>query len=72
MNIAGNLVSVFWFVLQGNVMYSVALTMSFGQILGASIGARLVLTRGKKFIQVAFVIVVILMTLNLGLKAFFS
>lgn len=71
-NIAGNLVSVFWFVLQGNVMYSVALTMSLGQILGASIGARLVLTRGKKFIQVAFVIVVILMTLNLGLKAFSS
>lgn len=69
-NIAGNIASVFWFVLQGHVMYSVALTMALGQIFGASIGARLVLTRGTKLIRIVFIIVVILMTVNLGWKAF--
>jgi uncharacterized membrane protein YfcA len=69
-NIAGNIVSVFWFMLQGHIMYSVALTMALGQIFGASIGARLVLTRGSRFIRIAFIVVVSLMTLNLGLKAF--
>ena len=69
-NIAGNLVSVFWFMLQGHVLYSVALTMALGQIFGATIGARLVLTRGNRFIRIAFIIVVLLMTINLGLKAF--
>jgi len=70
-NIAGNIISVFWFMLQGHVMWSVAFTMALGQIFGASIGARLVLTKGSRFIRVAFIIVVVLMTVNLGLKAFF-
>lgn len=69
-NIAGNFVSVFWFMLQGHILYSVALTMALGQIFGATLGARLVLTRGNRFIRIAFVIVVVLMTINLGLKAF--
>lgn len=69
-NIAGNIVSVFWFMLQGHILYSVAFTMALGQIFGATLGARLVLTRGNRFIRIAFIIVVLLMTINLGLKAF--
>jgi len=69
-NIMGNLISVFWFVLQDHVIYSIALAMAIGQILGASIGARLVLSRGSRFVQIAFFVVVILMTVNLGFKAF--
>lgn len=69
-NIVGNLVSIFWFALQDHIFYNVALAMAIGQIFGATIGARLVLTRGQHFVRVAFLVVVVLMTLNLGWKAF--
>ena len=46
-------------------------TQSFAAVAGQpTIGARLVLTRGNRFIRIAFIVVVLLMTVNLGFKAF--
>lgn len=63
-NLVGNLVSLAWFASQGHVVYTAALALGAGQIIGASVGARLVIHRGAKFIKPVFIAVVVVIILQ--------
>jgi hypothetical protein len=65
MNFASNLSSLALFVLGGNVYLLAGLTMGAGQALGARVGARMVISKGTKFIRPIFIIVALAITLKL-------
>ena len=70
MNFASNLSSLAFFLLGGNVCFAAGLTMGVGQVLGAKLGARMVITRGTKFIRPVFISVVLALTLKLLYDAY--
>jgi uncharacterized membrane protein YfcA len=65
MNFASNIGSLLVFVLGGNVWYVAGLLMGVGQMLGARVGSRMVITRGAQFIRPIFITVVLAITLKL-------
>src|SRR5262249_7438290 len=65
MNFASNLSSLALFLLGGNVHFLAGLTIGIGQALGARVGARMVISRGTKFIRPIFIVVVLGITLKL-------
>jgi len=68
MNFVSNIVSLFVFFLGGGIMYSAGLSMGIGQIIGAKLGAGLVLEKGTKLIKPVFIVVVSLTILRLIYK----
>ena len=70
MNFASNISSLLLFLPGGYVNYAAGLTMGAGQIIGARIGARMVIKRGVKIIRPIFVSVVLLLTLKLLYDAY--
>lgn len=70
MNFASNVSSLVFFLLGGNVCFAAGLTMGVGQLLGAKMGARMVITRGTKFIRPVFITVVLTLTLQLLYDAY--
>jgi uncharacterized membrane protein YfcA len=65
MNFASNLCSLAFFLPRGSVLFAAGLTMGVGQLLGARIGASMVITRGTKFIRPIFLAVVFALILKL-------
>lgn len=65
MNFASNISSLLFFLPGGHICYAAGLTMGLGQLLGAKLGSRLVITRGTKFIRPVFISVVLALTLKL-------
>ena len=65
MNFASNLSSLAFFLWTGNAVLLWGLIMGVGQLLGARVGARMVITRGTKFIRPVFLTVVFALTLKL-------
>jgi uncharacterized membrane protein YfcA len=65
MNFASNLSSLAFFLAGGHAYAVVGLTMGLGQLVGARIGARMVITRGTAFIRPVFLTVVLALTLKL-------
>ncbi len=65
MNFTSNVVSLFIFLISGNVFFAAGIIMAGGQVLGAKIGSGLVIKKGAKFIRPIFITVVILTTLKL-------
>jgi len=65
MNFASNLASLVFFVLGGNVLFLAGTVMGLGQLLGARVGAGMVLKKGVKFIRPVFLSVVIVITARL-------
>jgi uncharacterized membrane protein YfcA len=57
-NLATNLAAVAIFSWHGTVQWAIALPMAAANILGASIGARLALKRGDRFVRVVIIVVV--------------
>ncbi|MCX6929581.1 MAG: TSUP family transporter [Verrucomicrobia bacterium] len=70
MNFASNASSLVFFLLGGNVIFAAGLTMGVGQILGAKLGAGMVIARGTKFIRPVFISVVLALTLKLLYDAY--
>jgi uncharacterized protein len=64
-NFASNLSSLAFFLSSRSVFFVAGLTMGLGQLVGAQIGARMVMTRGTKFIRPVFITVVLALTLKL-------
>lgn len=64
-NLAGNIASFIFFFSQGHIYWLIALSMAFGQIIGASVGARLVIHNGQKIIRPILTVVVLLMIAEL-------
>ena len=65
MNFASNLSSLLFFLLGRNVLFGSGLAMGVGQLLGARLGSRLVVTRGVKFIRPIFITMVLAITAKL-------
>jgi len=65
MNFASNISSLCFFLIGGSVLFLPGLVMGVGQLLGAWLGARMVITRGTKFIRPVFLTVVLALTLRL-------
>jgi uncharacterized protein len=70
MNFASNLGSLILFLIGGKVFFAAGITMGIGQLLGARIGARMVIARGTKFIRPIFLTVVFALTMKLVWDAF--
>ncbi len=65
MNFASNLSSLALFLIGAKVYFAAGLIMGVGQLLGARLGARMVIARGTKFIRPIFLVVVLALTLKL-------
>lgn len=65
MNFASNITSLVFFLLGGHVLWVPGLTMGAGQLLGARVGSRMVVTRGTKFVRPVFIVVVLAITAKL-------
>ncbi|QCR35443.1 sulfite exporter TauE/SafE family protein [Nissabacter sp. SGAir0207] len=65
LNFTSNLGGLLLFILGGKVVWGVGLVMLAGQILGARLGAHMVLTRGQKLIRPMIVLVSLVMSLKL-------
>ena len=65
LNLMGNVVSLIFFIILGTVNYQVGLIMGAGQIIGASVGSHLVMTRGDKLIRPVLIIVTFVMSFKL-------
>ena len=61
-NCTSNAAALLFFVMGGNVVWSVGGIMILGQLVGARIGSGLVMSQGKKIIRPMIVIVSLLMT----------
>ncbi|GFE57544.1 TSUP family transporter [Geobacter sp. AOG1] len=65
MNFTSNIVSLAMFILGGHVYYTAGLTMGVGQLLGARVGAGLVLSRGARFVRPIFITMSLAITAKL-------
>jgi uncharacterized membrane protein YfcA len=70
MNFASNASSLALFLAGGQVAFAAGITMGVGQLIGARLGAKMVIARGTKFIRPVFLSVVIALTLKLLWDAF--
>lgn len=68
MNFTTNIISLFIFILSGQVLWQVGLAMALGQIIGARIGAATAIKQGTDFIRYMTVAVCIAMSISLLLK----
>ncbi len=66
LNFTSNIASLIFFVIGGQVIWSVGFTMLVGQFLGARLGARMVLTKGQKLIRPMVVVVAFIMATKLA------
>ena len=65
LNFTSNVGGLALFIIGGKVVWSIGLVMLVGQVLGARLGAHMVLTRGQKLIRPMIVIVSLVMSLLL-------
>ncbi|MBP6122655.1 MULTISPECIES: TSUP family transporter [Providencia] len=65
LNFASNFGSLVFFIIGGHVLWVLGFVMLIGQMIGARLGARLVLTKGQKLIRPMIVIISLLMSVKL-------
>jgi uncharacterized membrane protein YfcA len=65
MNFISNVGSLALFVIGGNIVYSIGLTMAAGQVIGGRIGSSLAITRGVRIIKPIYLAVVFLTIVRL-------
>ena len=65
LNMTSNLAALLFFTLGGHVVWTIGLMMAAGQVIGASIGAHMVIRRGTALIRPLLVIVSIALTVKL-------
>jgi uncharacterized membrane protein YfcA len=65
MNFASNISSLAFFLIRGRVHFVEGLVMGLGQLVGARIGAGMVIARGTRFIRPVFISVVLAITMKL-------
>ena len=68
LNMTSNLAALSFFMLGGHVVWSIGLVMAVGQVLGASIGAHMVIRRGTALIRPLLVVVCVALTVKLVLN----
>ena len=65
LNMTSNLAALLFFILGGHVVWSIGLVMGIGQVVGATVGAHLVIRRGTALIRPLLVVVSIALTVKL-------
>ncbi len=65
MNFTSNIASLLFFLIGGHVYFKIGLAMAAGQIIGARLGSRLVISKGARFIKPIFITMVMIITLKL-------
>ena len=65
MNFTSNLASLALFLTGGHVLFGAGLTMGFGQLVGARLGARTVVVKGTRLIRPVFITMVLAITCKL-------
>ncbi|MEM1241938.1 MAG: TSUP family transporter [Cyanobacteria bacterium P01_H01_bin.26] len=72
LNCTSNVSSLLYFLIFGQVYWGVGLVMLAGQVIGSSLGARIVLAKGSTLIRPVVAIVCFLMASKLLLDVFFA
>jgi uncharacterized membrane protein YfcA len=72
MNLASNIASLLVFIIAGQVVYTAGLIMGAGQLIGARMGSRIVVSRGTRFIRPIFLTTVLAISIKLIYDAFFK
>jgi hypothetical protein len=67
LNLTSNLASLLFFIASDQVVWSLGITMGIGQLLGARLGANMVLRKGTRLIRPAIVLVCIVVSIKLML-----
>lgn len=71
-NLATNLGSITLFIIQGKILWAIALPMAACNALGGLLGAKLALAKGNKFIRVFFLVIVVGTLLRFAYDVFFK
>lgn len=66
LNFTSNFASVLLFLFLGKVNFAVAIAMGIGQVLGASLGARLAIAKGASLVRIVFILVTSSMIIKLA------
>ena len=65
LNLAGNFVSLLFFIVLGNVDFTLGAVMGLGQIIGSIVGSRLVVYKGDTIVRPVFITMTLGMTFKL-------
>ena len=65
MNFTSNIVSLLLFLVGGYVWFAAGIAMAIGQVAGARMGSRLVITRGASIIRPIYIAIVVATTIKL-------
>lgn len=65
LNFTSNIASLLFFIIGGNVIWTIGLFMLVGQFIGARLGANLVMTKGQKLIRPMLICVSTVMSCKL-------
>jgi len=57
-NWATNIASLIYFGWSGNILYQCAVPMAVCSVLGATIGTRLAIAKGSRFVRIFFLVIV--------------
>jgi len=70
-NLATNLGSILFFAGSGRIIFSIAIPMAVCNAIGGTLGARLAIVKGNKFIRIFFLIIVSATILRFAYDVFF-
>ncbi|WP_276832551.1 TSUP family transporter [Frischella perrara] len=71
LNFTSNLAGLLFFIISGKVFWIIGLVMLVGQFIGARLGAKMVISKGKKLIRPMLIIVSCVMSIKLISDNFF-
>lgn len=71
LNFTSNLAGLLFFIISGKVFWVIGLVMLVGQFIGARLGAKMVISKGKKLIRPMLIIVSCVMSIKLISDNFF-
>lgn len=71
MNFTSNIIALTIFVIGGNVVFTIGITMGMGQLIGARLGSSLAMKKGTAFIKPLFLTVVFLTIVKLAYQSYF-
>ncbi|MDG6452126.1 TSUP family transporter [Glaesserella parasuis] len=65
LNFTSNLASLIFFIIGGAILWKIGFLMMIGQFIGASLGARMVVTKGKQIIRPLIVMISFIMVVKM-------
>lgn len=71
LNFTSNLAGLLFFIMGGQVVWSIGLVMLVGQFIGARLGAKMVIAKGRKLIRPMLITVSTIMSIKLIYENFF-